>query len=217
MYQYYYVPAKKFSSREIKEMLISAGILTLAFSIAFSDLAFTRNLFLFIFFLPFALLIVSTAFVLHELGHKLVAQKYGCWAEYRMYPRGLLLALIVSFFGVVFAAPGAVYIAGNVSMEQNGKISAAGPLVNIGIALGFLPAVIFFPLSSVWVVCVFVCFINIMLGGFNMIPFYPLDGSKIFRWSKMVWAGMLTIIIMLGAIIYPYYVLIFSYLSSSAV
>lgn len=212
MYQYHYIPSKKFSDREIRELLISVIVLTFAFAIALSNIAYNRNIMLFAVVLPVSFTVVVTAFLLHEVGHKMVAQKYGCWAEFRMYPRGLLFALIFSFFGFVFAAPGAVYIAGNVDSERNGKISAAGPLVNIGIALGFLPAVIFFPLSFIWVVCVFVCFINIMLGGFNMIPFYPLDGSKIFRWSKMVWTGMLIIIVMLGVIIYPYYALIFSYL-----
>lgn len=212
MYQYHYIPAKKFSSREIRELLISVIVLTFAFAIALSNITYNRNIMLFAVVLPLSFTVVVTAFLLHEMGHKMVAQKYGCWAEFRMYPRGLLLALIVSFFGFIFAAPGAVYIAGNVSRGQNGKISAAGPLVNIGIALGFLPVVIFFPLSFVWVVCIFVCFINIMLGGFNMIPFYPLDGSKIFRWSKIVWVGMMIIIVMLGLIIYPYYMIMFLYL-----
>ena len=212
MYNYYYVPAKKFSSREIRELLISVAVLTFAFSFAFSEVFFNKMIMRFIYILPVSLAAVSTGFFLHELGHKLVAQKYGCWAEYRMYPRGLLLALIVSFFGFVFAAPGAVYIAGNVDIERNGRISAAGPFTNILIASVFLPAVLFLTPSFIWVLFVFVCFINIMLGGFNMIPFYPLDGSKIFRWNKMVWMGMLLIIVMLGLIIYPSYAIMLSYL-----
>jgi Zn-dependent protease len=209
---YYYVPTKKFSSREIKELLISLAVLTFAFSLVFSDVLFNKRITRFIYILPVSFAAVSTAFLLHELGHKIVAQKYGCWAEYRMYPRGLLLALVLSFFGFVFAVPGAVYITGNVDSESNGKISAAGPLTNILISLMFLPVVLFLNPSFIWILCVFVCFINIILGGFNMIPFYPLDGSKIFRWSKTVWVGMLIIIVMLGVTIYPYYALMFSYL-----
>jgi Zn-dependent protease len=213
MYPYYYVPAKKFTSEEIRHLLISVAVLTFAFSFAFSDIMYAGGVRRFIYILPVSFAAVSTAFLLHELGHKIVAQKYGCWAEYRMYPRGLLLALILSFFGFVFAAPGAVYIAGNVDSERNGKISAAGPLTNILISSVFLPVVLLLnPPSFIWILCVFVCFINIMLGGFNMIPFYPLDGSKIFRWSKMVWVGMLIIIVMLGVTIYPYYARIFSYI-----
>lgn len=212
MYDYYYIPAKKFSSREIRELLISVTVLTLAFAIAFSGVFFNKRIMSFIYILPASFAAVSTGFFLHELGHKFVAQKYGCWAEFRMYPRGLLLALIISFFGFVFAAPGAVYITGAIDTERNGEISAAGPLTNILISLVFLPAVLFLPSSFIWVVCVFVCFINIMLAGFNMIPFHPLDGSKVFRWNKVVWIGMLIIIVMLGLLIYPYYLLMFSYL-----
>ena len=212
MYQYYYVPAKKFTSEEIRHLLISVAVLTFAFSFAFSDIMYAGGVMRFIYILPVSFAAVSTAFLLHELGHKIVAQKYGCWAEYRMYPKGLLLALILSFFGVVFAAPGAVYIAGNVDSERNGKISAAGPLTNILISSVFLPVVLLLNPSFIWILCVFVCFINIMLGGFNMIPFYPLDGSKIFRWSKMVWVGMLIIIVIIGLIIYPYYKIMLLYL-----
>ncbi|MDI6855821.1 MAG: site-2 protease family protein, partial [Candidatus Thermoplasmatota archaeon] len=80
---------------------------------------------------PIALLAVATGFLLHELMHKLVAQKYGCWAEYRAFPFGLVLALLMSAAGFVFAAPGAVYIMGSITKKENGKISLAGPLINI--------------------------------------------------------------------------------------
>lgn len=203
MYNYYYIPAKKFSSHEIRELLISVAVLTVAFSIAFSKLTINMDIVLFTFFLPVALLIVSTAFVLHELGHKLVAQKYGCWAEYRMYPRGLLLALLFSFFGVVFAAPGAVYIAGNVDSERNGKISLAGPGVNVLISLFALP-LLFLP-GFVGFIGFYLGYINIFLALFNMIPFYPLDGSKVFRWNKKIYAFAL-----IGMIILFAFYLVFS-------
>lgn len=212
MYNYYYIPAKKFSSREIRELLISVTVLTLAFAIAFSNVFFNKRIMSFLYILPVSLAAVLTGFFLHELGHKFVAQKYGCWAEFRMYPQGLLLALIISFFGFVFAAPGAVMIAGNVDVERNGKISAAGPLMNVLVALSFLPIVLLPKPSFIWIVCVFVSFINIMLAGFNMIPFPPLDGSKVFRWNKIVWTGMLIIIVIIALLVYPYYLHMFLYL-----
>ncbi|MFH1240586.1 MAG: site-2 protease family protein [Candidatus Diapherotrites archaeon] len=33
-------------------------------------------------------------------------------------------------------------------------------------------------------------YINMFLGLFNMIPFPPLDGSKIFRWNPIIWAAV---------------------------
>jgi len=78
---------------------------------------------------------VGTGFLLHELGHKIVAQRYGCFAEFRSFDQMLVLAVIMSFFGFVFAAPGAVMISGPVGVRRNGKISAAGPIVNLAFSL----------------------------------------------------------------------------------
>ena len=54
---------------------------------------------------------VMTGFLLHELAHKWMAQKYGCWAEYRGNRNGLLLALLMGAVGFLIAAPGAVMVA----------------------------------------------------------------------------------------------------------
>ena len=56
-----------------------------------------------------------------------------------MWVQGLILAIVTAAFGFVFAAPGAVYIQGEyISKEENGKISIAGPLINIGLAILFM-------------------------------------------------------------------------------
>src|SRR3989338_91237 len=78
---------------------------------------------------------VGTGFLLHELGHKFVAQRYGCFAEFRSFDQMLILAILMSYFlGVLFAAPGAVMIQGPVGRGRNGKIRAAGPIVNLILA-----------------------------------------------------------------------------------
>src|SRR3989339_681370 len=74
-----------------------------------------------------ASLTVGIGFLFHELGHKFLAQRYGCFAEFRSFDTMLILAIAMSFFGVVFAAPGAVFISGHVNARKNGRISAAGP------------------------------------------------------------------------------------------
>ena len=90
-----------------------------------------------------SLVIVSVCFLLHEMGHKYAAQRYGAWAEYRMFPMGLGLCLLMSFFGFLFAAPGAVMIAGYIDNKRNGVISMAGPIVNLVLGALFILALFF--------------------------------------------------------------------------
>jgi len=46
--------------------------------------------------------------------------------------------LLFSLFGFIIAAPGAVFIRGMITRERNGKISLAGPMTNIVLAILFL-------------------------------------------------------------------------------
>lgn len=133
---------------------------------------------------------VGPGFVLHELSHKFVAEHYGFWAEFRMWPIGLVIALATSVLGFIFAAPGATYISGsNISESENGIISVAGPLTNVAVAVVFLPVLLLG--SGVWEVLGFVgLYINLFLATFNMLPIMPLDGAKVFRWSKLRWAAL---------------------------
>jgi len=138
--------------------------------------------------LGISLLFVTTAFLFHELGHKYVAQSYGAWSEFRMFPFGLLICVILSFTGFLFAAPGAVYIQGNISREEYGKISLAGPAVNFiiaGLAIAFV--VVSGIGGTLGAVLINLAYINAFLGIFNMIPIPPLDGSKIIKWNVPVY------------------------------
>ena len=74
--------------------------------------------------------------------------------------------------------------------EKNGKISAAGPLVNLALALVFL-TVFFSGINNLFIY--YGAFINALIALFNMIPLGPLDGKKIIKWSKPVYYSMLTI------------------------
>jgi len=141
---------------------------------------------------------VGVAFLLHELGHKFMAQRYGYWSEFRRFDSGLIFAVFLSFFGLIFAAPGAVMIAGLPTKEQSGKISLAGPLVNTVLAfllflLGLFLAHfgLFTPLLQNIVGLGIM--INAWLALFNMIPFYPLDGSKVISWSFPAWLSVVLI------------------------
>lgn len=137
-----------------------------------------------------ALFTVGVSFIVHEMSHKLVAQRYGSWAEFRMSPFMLALMLFLVYeFGFLFAAPGAVMIyGGNVGRKENGRISLAGPLSNLLLGLAFFPLLsetgILYEMGRYGVL------INIALALFNMIPFSVFDGRKVWAWNKLVYLGM---------------------------
>ena len=125
----------------------------------------------------------------HEIMHKYVAQSYGLRAEFRANYNMLWIALGASLFGFIFAAPGAVYISGwNITRERNGKISLAGPMTNIVLAIIFLISLLIVGSSEILgEIFSFGLQINALLGAFNMIPLMPFDGAKIIAWDKRVY------------------------------
>ncbi|VVB98422.1 Uncharacterised protein [uncultured archaeon] len=143
--------------------------------------------------------------MLHELAHKFVAIRFGGYAEFKMWWQGLALALVTSLAGIVFVAPGAVYIyAPRVTKMQNGLISLAGPLTNLAISMIFLALSVVFPMKMALPLNIvdgsaffFASKINLWLGMFNMIPVFPLDGSKVMDWSFAVWAAFAAIFLVL--------------------
>jgi len=196
-----------FSSYEKQQLRESIGFLTLAFALALSNglSVVMKDPSILIMTLPLAFAAVMTGFLLHELAHKWMAQQYGCWAEYRGNRNGLYFALAMSAFGFLLAAPGAVMVSGRITDRQNGIIAAVGPLTNIAIAIVALPIYIFtagldWPISLLGELARFIIVINLILGGFNMIPVQPLDGSKVIMWSKSAYLGIIVAIFALAMV-----------------
>ncbi|MEK6935602.1 MAG: metalloprotease [Nanoarchaeota archaeon] len=193
-----------FSRREIKDLLIAWLTISLAFAILFVGI---KNLFssLFLISLVISAFTVGIGFLLHELMHKYIAQKYGLRAEFYAFYRMLFLALAFSVFGFIIAAPGAVTIQGRITKEKNGKISLAGPLTNIILAILFLIPLLFFKTEEI--LGLFFNYgltINSLLALFNLIPIMPFDGRKVYEWNKEVY--VITVIFALVLFLSRYFI-----------
>ncbi|MBI4448217.1 hypothetical protein HY643_04495 [Candidatus Woesearchaeota archaeon] len=177
----------KTSKTEIKDLAKALITVSLAFAILLTKEFALQELLKNI---GIAAITVTLGFLFHELAHKVVAQKFGCFAEFRASNTMLLIALATSFFGFIFAAPGAVMIAGRVSKERNGKIALAGPLTNLAVAVIFLSlSQLLFLGETIKMITHYGFMINSWLALFNMLPFGFLDGKKVKAWnSKAYWA-----------------------------
>jgi len=193
----------KFTSNEIRDIIISTLVIAFVFAFIFSG----RNIGATITLMPVTLVAVGLGFIFHELAHKYVAIRYGYWAEYKMWLEGLFLALVTAVvFGFVFAAPGAVYIHGTyIREDENGKISLAGPVTNLILALLFIMLMHLSAFSGIfYYLFALGATVNSFLAFFNLIPFSVLDGAKVFHWNRLIWivtmafAFLLMILTMFG-------------------
>jgi Zn-dependent protease len=144
--------------------------------------------------------ILAVSMLTHEYAHKIMAQRSGMWAEFRLTTWGTVLTFICIFLPIRMIAPGAMMIAGTPNGEEIVKISLVGPTTNMIFSGAFL-AVAFSPIPTIWsLLFFFAAYINAFMAIFNLIPFGILDGYKIFSMSKKVWAIAFSISIVLTAI-----------------
>lgn len=183
-----------FLDSESQQLVVAWLVLGFCFSIRY--LYFDRTQFPLMFLISLATL--GLGFIGHELSHRYTARRFGCWAEFRLWPLGLGIALLFAVMSggrMIFAAPGAVYIVPRYSQtgygikkRESGLISLSGPLTNI------LVAIFFYGLSGLGGIWSLVgssgFFVNMWLAAFNLIPFGMLDGKKIFAWNPAVWASV---------------------------
>lgn len=144
--------------------------------------------------------VTVTAFLLHELAHRTVARKLGAVAFFKLWPVGILMALITSVFGFIFAAPGAVQFAGLYDRESEGKIALAGPGTNIIIGVIAFAAYLFSGTGVLPYILGWVALLNLWFALFNLIPFPPLDGSKVFYWNSKIFVAVFLIAIILNIV-----------------
>lgn len=183
------------SPKELKHIGIAAAlVIGIGFSIGlyatfFPDFAGFNFTWTYSMMAVFAVIMVAS-FLTHEFGHKIIAQKRGLWAEFRLTTWGAALTFASIFLPFRMIAPGAMMIGG--TLEKNDdlvKISLAGPITNMIYSVVFLGLAFNLPLSFDWgSMLIFAAYLNAFMAVFNLIPFGVLDGFKIFSFNKKVWA-----------------------------
>jgi Zn-dependent protease len=192
---------EKIPKRERNDLVIAWLAIALAFTLIFIR-GGTDPLWFIIFF-AISLITVGIGFILHEMAHKFTAMRYGFWAEFQKNNSMLLVAVVLAaLVGVVFAAPGATVIYGTyLTREQNGKISAAGPITNLLLCIPFFGLAVLG--SAGWGLLGLIGTIgfqvNAMIAAFNMLPVGILDGKKVLAWNPAIF-GIL-IVLGFGALI----------------
>ena len=182
-----------FTKDELIDLLKAWIAVTIAFTILyFSGISTLIPLFIVLFFT------VGVGFLLHELAHKFLAIRYNYKTQFIADNKMLIFMIITSFFGIVFAAPGGVLISGLVDKRKNGLISLVGPLTNMLLALLFLSLSIITNLNMLK----YGFIINSWLGLFNMLPFFGMDGHKVFAWNKIIYFIFLVIGLILTLLSY---------------
>jgi Zn-dependent protease len=192
-------PSLRFSAQEIQDLLIAWLALGLAFAIFFAGggnaaiSLVTGSPTAFAVALVVSLLTAGIGFLFHELGHKVVAVRYGNIAAFKAEYNMLFLAIMSAFLGFIFAAPGAVHHRGRLTERQHGLIALAGPAVNLVLAAVFVPLWLGGVVANVDLLALLGgrgLAVNLFLAAFNMIPIGALDGKTIVGWSKAVWAAV---------------------------
>lgn len=189
----------RFSRRELRDLAVAWVVLSVAFTAFYP--AFRGALFALLngrepeqalgalaLGVAVSVVTVGVGFLLHELAHKVVAVRFGQIAEFRADYNMLFVALMAGFAGFLFAAPGAVYHRGRITRREQGLIALAGPVTNVALAVVFAPLFLFGS-GLLGLIGVLGVVINLLLAGFNMIPFGPLDGKKVLAWNKVVYAA----------------------------
>lgn len=196
-----------FSQKEIKHIGIAAALVVgIGFSIGLYGNYFGGFLFEWTWAMMAAFAVVMTAsFLAHEIAHKIIAQKKGMWAEFRLTTWGAVLTFASIFLPFRMIAPGAMMIGGSIpSGEDIVKISIAGPLTNLIFSSALLGcAFTIFPNTFAYLLF-FAAYINAFMAVFNLIPFGVLDGFKIFSFNKKLWALAFAPAVILTIITYLY-------------
>jgi Zn-dependent protease len=134
----------------------------------------------------------GVALIMHDLGHRMIAQKLEIKGHYKFWGWGTLTMLLTSWlFGMAFSQPGRyVFDDEGIDNRDIAFVTLAGPAISMLFAILFLPFALIGGVAGQIAVAGFI--MNLMTAVFNLMPFSPMDGKVIYDWSRLFW--MLTFV-----------------------
>ena len=113
-------------------------------------------------------LILAISVICHEFGHSLTARAFG----YRT--TDITISLLGGCASLI-SLPRKAW--------QEFLTALAGPLVSFALSVAGFCALYFLQIENHWlfIAILYLAWLNLMLGGFNLLPGFPMDGGRIFR------------------------------------
>ncbi len=187
----------KFTQHELRGLVIA--ILVVAFIISFKEWGSTSfDLRAGLFNLFNSVLIVALSILIHDAGQRIWGLSIGYRIEFKMWSFGLIFALVIAFISngslwlIVPSGFMLHHLAGHrlgwfrygINYFGQAMVALAGPLFTLMLIIFFKILYVFFPNPLIQKAIVF----NVVYGVTSMLPIPPLDGSKVFFGSRMLYA-----------------------------
>lgn len=187
----------KFTPHELRGLIIA--IFVIAFIISFKEWGVTNfDLIAGLYNLFNAVLIVALSILIHDFGQRIWGLAIGYRIEFKMWSFGLLAALIIAFISngslwlIVPSGFMLHHIAGHrlgwfrydINYFGQAMVALAGPLFTLMLIILLKALNSFFPNPLIQKAIIF----NVVYAITSLLPIPPLDGSKIYFGSRMLYA-----------------------------
>ncbi len=181
----------EFSNKEKIDLLITTIIISF---LSVLNPILTNRTWLIQFIISFVAIGVSL--LIRIVVQKRVGKKYDIIVEYKIDHNLIFIAVLIGLLtegAITFSAIGYTILSTffserighkykNISYEESGKIALSGTITHILLALSSL---VLYPINRVFFNEILKA--NTFMAIFNLIPIPPIDGHKIFWWSRLVW------------------------------
>lgn len=191
-----YLEWKYNNLNEILAFLLAALSLAVAYIPFYNPLEIVRTPLTSI-IIPYVVALLAV--IPHEIGHRQTARRYGCYSRFTLSFVGFWTTLLFNILGsflhalIFFSGYTGISCGFRFNRDVEGKTALAGPLTNIIIGFIGLLGSLIFPVGLIGLFFAELAGFNFWVAFFNLLPFWVLDGLKIFRWNIIVW-GILIVL-----------------------